>query len=140
MAVFRSHWVWFFAVLTVVSGFDYWDHISRPGSPFSEAPGAWFAFTLACHSSLCAVAYGLAAALKRLPIQPLIADTAGVGGAVAFHLLLTGPLWDGIFWTGDLHFNAGIVPMLAACFLYLLYRLAFGFFAHLLGNHPKSLP
>ena len=122
MTFVRSHWFWFFAVLTVVSGLDYWDHISRPDSSFQEAPGAWFGFTAASHVSLCVIAYALARLASKLSIPQLGADVAGVAIAVGSQLKITGPLWDTVFWDGNLRFDAVLLPVVAASAFYLLYR------------------
>ena len=109
----------------VVSAFDYWDHISRPGDSFGEAPVAWLAFTLAATVTLWIASIVSAKLLGRTGIPQLVADTLGMGLAIALHLLVTGPLWDRVFWTGQLYFDAVVMPVLVACALYLLFRGAF---------------
>lgn len=104
------------------------------------APGAWFGFTAASHASLCFIAYLSAKAIGRLPLPQLAADTIGVGIAIAMHLVAIGPLWDMVFWDGNLRFNAVIMPALAGSALYLFYRGVFAFIALLRRNPPKSLP
>ncbi|MEE4288608.1 MAG: hypothetical protein V2J14_04500 [Erythrobacter sp.] len=119
----RSHWFWFAAILTVASGLDYWDHISRPGSAFAQAPGAWFGFTFASTVSLWLAARATAWALERFARFPdLAAATLGVAHAVCVHLVLTGPLWGRVFWTGGLGFDGVAVPVLVAAGLYLAFR------------------
>ena len=137
MSLLRSHWFWFFAILTLVGGFDYYDHISRPGSSFAEAPGAWFGFTAGSHITLCVIAFVVAKAAGRLPVPSLVADTLGVGCAVAAHLLATGPFWDRLFWNGNLMFDNIAFPIAVGCVLYLFYRGIFAF-ASMLRFKPQS--
>ncbi|AWW73394.1 hypothetical protein CD351_03010 [Erythrobacter sp. KY5] len=132
-----SHWFWFFAILTVMSALDYWDHIARPGSSFAQAPWAWLGFTAASHVTLLGLAYGAARLLAKLPIPGFAADTIGVGLAIAAHLLVTGPMWDSLFWGGNLIFDNVTAPTVVASLVYIAYRLAF-LLAQRLATPPKS--
>jgi hypothetical protein len=140
----RSHWVWFFAFLTITSGLDYWDRISLPGSAFAQAPGAWFAFTAAAHLSFCVIAYGAACGARRAigpdRVPVLVPDTLGVGAAIAAHLMLTAPFWDRVFWQGTRTVDAVLVTVLVSCGLYVFYRVLFGYISHLRLHPPTSLP
>jgi hypothetical protein len=119
----RSHWFAFAAILMIVSGLDYWDHVSRPGSAFAQAPGAWFGFTFASTASLWLVAFATARALERFARLPeLPAATLGVAHAVCVHLVIAGPLWDSVFWTGGLRFHGVALPVLVAAAFYLAFR------------------
>lgn len=121
-----SHWVWLFVILLVWSAFDYWDHISRPGSVFAQAPIAWLGFTVASFLTLFAIARVAAWALGRFARLPeLPASTLGILLAVAVHLLIAGPLWDRVFWMGRLQFDAVLMPAFSAALLYLFYRAVF---------------
>lgn len=135
MQILRSHWFWFFAILTVLSGLDYWDHIARPGSRFEADKAAWFGFTAASHVTVCAIAYGIARAgaglSQRYSIPQIVIDTLGFAVAVAMHLLVTGPLWDKLFWFDELMFDGVLVPVLVAAAFYLFYRGIFAFLSML---------
>lgn len=132
-----SHWFWLFALVGVSTAFDYWDHVSREGSPFAAAPLAWLGFTLASTVTLCALAYGLAWLLGRLPVPQFAADTAGVALAIAAHLMLTGPLWARALWGEGMIFDAPGLPVLAGALTYLFYRGMF-LFARQLFRPPPS--
>ncbi|MEE4338811.1 hypothetical protein [Erythrobacter sp.] len=137
VSLLASHWFWLFALVGVSSLFDYWDHVSREGSPFAAAPLAWLGFTLASTVTLCALAWGLAWVLGKLPIPQLAADTAGVALAIAAHLMLTGPLWARTLWVEGVIFDAPGLPVLAGTLTYLFYRGLF-LFARQLFRPPPS--
>ena len=135
MDLARSHWAWLAATLTLWSAWDYYDHISRPGSPFEAAPGAWFGFTAASLASVLLVAWGVTWLLERARLPELVAATLGIVMAVFSHLTVIGPLWDALFWNGGLMFKAVLVPAVIAGVGYLVFR---GFFALMLrvGSEP----
>ncbi|QIQ87323.1 hypothetical protein [Erythrobacter sp.] len=136
-SLLASHWFWLFALVGVSTAFDYWDHVSREGSPFAAAPLAWFGFTLASTVTLCALARGLAWLLGKLPVPQLAADTAGVALAIAAHLMLTGPLWSRALWSGAVPFDPPGLPVLAGALTYLFYRGLFLFARQLLRPPPS---
>lgn len=125
-ALWRSHWFWFALLMTFVSTADYFDHILRPDAPFGDRPWDWLGFTAASHVSFLLAAYGLALALKRLPVPSLATDTAAIAVAVVIHLKLTGPFWTAVFWPeGTMHFDAIWLPMGIAALTYLIFRAMF---------------
>ena len=129
-----KHWKALAVLLGIASAFDYWDHVSRPGQAFAEAPIAWFGFTLASTATLLLAAFSTARLLGRTRVPQLVADTVGVAFAIAFHLLVAGPLWDRLFWTGKLYFDALALPVVAGTALYLLFRGAFAAVSRLFGT------
>ncbi|MFW5633711.1 MAG: hypothetical protein ACOCYR_02345, partial [Erythrobacter sp.] len=137
VSLLASHWFWLFALVAVSTAFDYWGDVSREGSAFAAAPLAWLGYTLASTATLCALAWGLAWLLGRLPIPQLAADTAGVALAIAAHLLLTGPLWASLLWDEAMTFDAPGLPVLAGALTYLFYRGLF-LFARQLFRPPPS--
>ncbi len=139
MRLSRSHWVWLAAILTVWSAWDYYEHISRPGSAFEQAPGAWFAFSLASLVSLLVIARATAWLIERFTsVTELPASTLGIMHGVAAHLVVTGPLWDRVFWDGGLIFNGVAIPVLIAVTLYLAFRALFALYSRVLGSQPPS--
>jgi hypothetical protein len=139
METLRSHWVWLAAILTVWSAWDYYEHISRPGSAFEQAPGAWFAFSFATLASVLVIARTTAWLIGRhTPLPELPAATIGIMVAVAAHLRITGPLWDRVLWDGGLIFNGVAIPVLIAATLYLVFRALFALYARVLGSQPPS--
>jgi hypothetical protein len=132
-----SHWFWLFALVGVSTAFDYWGHVSREDSAFAAAPFAWLGFTLASTVTLCALAWGLAWLLGKLPIPQLAADTAGVALAIAAHLMVTGPLWARALWGEGMIFDAPGLPVLAGALTYLFYRGLFLFARQLLRPPPS---
>lgn len=139
MNLARSHWAWLAATLMLWSVWDYYEHIARPGSPFEAAPGAWFGFTFASLTCLLVIARVTSWLIERFtPVPELPASTIGVLHAVAAHLVVTGPLWDRVFWDGGLRFNAVAVPAGVAALLYLAFRGAFALFARRLGVPPSN--
>ena len=108
-----------------MSAFDYYDHISRPGSAFAQAPALWLGFTAMSTASLIGIAYGAAQLGGRLAVPALATDTAGVALAVAAHLLITGPFWGRVLWEGNLVFDAVAMPVLVATIASLGFRLLF---------------
>lgn len=121
----RLHWKWLGAALLIVSALDFYDHVRRDGAPFAAAWPQWLGFTMASTLSLLAIAYAAALVLRRLKLPTIAADTVAFGLAVASHLIVTGPLWDRVFWTGQLRFDAVMLPTLMGMAFYLLYRLLF---------------
>lgn len=132
-----SHWFWLFALVGVSSLFEYWGDVSSEGTAFAAAPLAWFAYMGASTATLCALAWGLAWVLGKLPIPQLAADTAGVAVAIAAHLVLTGPLWARVLWADPITFDAPGLPVLAGALTYLFYRGLF-LFARQLFRPPPS--
>ncbi|MEQ8411876.1 MAG: hypothetical protein RIB52_10000 [Erythrobacter sp.] len=132
-----SHWFWLFVLVAISTALDYWDHVSREDSAFAAAPLVWLGYTLASAVTLCALAWGLAWLLGRLPVPQLAADTLAVALAIAAHLLLTGPLWAGLLWTDAITFDAPGLPVLAGALTYLFYRGLF-LFARQLFRPPPS--
>ena len=138
MPLIRSHWVWLTAILLTYSVWDWYEHISRPGSAFEQAPGAWFGFTAASVGGLLLIAWGVSQALQRAKLPELAASALGVAIAVAAHLTVTGPLWDAIFWDGGLRFDAVATPSAIAAGLYLAFRAVFALFERVTGAPPPS--
>ena len=138
MPLARSHWLWFALVLSAYSVWDWYDHISRPGSSFEEFPGAWFGFTFASTLGVWFVAWVSAKALERARLPEILAATIGVALAAAAHLIVLGPLWDRLFWDGLLMFDSVATPAAIAAGLYLGFRALFALFATVLGSPPSS--
>lgn len=132
----RSHWLWLVVLLTAVTAADYLDHVNRPGAPFNLQPMAWFAFTAASHVTLLCAAFGFAHLLRKLPISPLAADTFGLAGAVGLHVMVSGPLWNAVFWPeSQMTFDNPWLPMSGAAVAYVIYRGIFWLIVvRLLGN------
>ncbi|NQZ77328.1 MAG: hypothetical protein HRT61_14680 [Ekhidna sp.] len=133
-----SHWLWFFILLTIYSCYDYFEHITREDSIFSQEPGKWLLFTLFSHVTLLTISYGTSQLLGRWKILPeLVCSMVGVALACIAHLSFFGPLWDKLFWFDELYFNSIALPAGVAVLLYLIYRGLFYLIARLLKRRSR---
>lgn len=120
-----SHFHWFILSVLLVSYslYDYIEHISRDDI-FYEQPIRWALFSFASVFTMIMVAF-LSSLLMEKFLPELLASTVGASLAILIHLTVAGPLWDKLFWHGDLYFVNIMTPVLFGTGLYLLYRAVF---------------
>lgn len=113
------------ALVAVYSVYDYFEHITRPGSVFEEHPFYWLAFTLGVLFSLVLVCYptkyGLEKLLKR---KSLLIELGAVGVWFVSYVTFLGPLVDKLLWPfNELYFSFQSLPFAILMTVYLVARI-----------------
>ena len=92
----------FVALLMVYTVYDWYEHVSRPGSEFEARAVAWGAFSAASVGTIVAVMLGVHLVLCRfVPARfAVLTATIGLGVALQVHIFATGPLLEWLLWPG----------------------------------------
>ncbi len=123
---FLSHWFWFFVFLISYSVYDYFNHISRPGTLFETYPTDWFLFSFVSTLTVAFSIYFIANGLLVIRVPSIVAEIIAFTLSFLIHLGLTGPIWDYYFWPHEeLHFplDTSAIGVLVA--FYVAYRILF---------------
>lgn len=121
--------------------YDFYDHVSRVGSSFEENAFLWLLFSLASLLTIIAVMFFVTQGLNRLfKGWNILKEVAGLIGAVFFHIQLSGPFYNRVFWGEEiLNFHFKLVPVLLLCGIYLFLRMViFNGIRHLIKSRSRS--
>lgn len=121
----KSPIAWFYIILVGYSIYDYLDHISRSASIFSAHPGSWFLFSFFSLLTLLGVFYIVNYLLDKLFRKHWLAfELLGLFLAISCHILLSGPLFDLLFWPyGQLNFRFRFGPVFVLLSIYFIFRM-----------------
>lgn len=122
---FRSYWFWFYSALVVLSGFDYFNHISFTQSKFSQHKLDWFFFTIASTLTICfAVYFFNHLFLKIYKKTNIVFESIAISLSIIVHVLLSGPIFNKfLFQYTILHFYFNVITLIVALMLFYLIRL-----------------
>lgn len=106
--------------------YDIYDHISRPESTFEANPIMWTLFSFFSLATLVVVMFLVAYFLNKVVKgYAVVKELIGLFFAVSFHILVSGPLYNSIFWSEDrLYFQFNLPAILILCVIYLFFRIA----------------
>lgn len=109
----------------IYSVYDYYEHISRPGSTFEELPLYWLVFNVAVIGTLILLVIGFKKALERIfGIKNLIWEVAALGLWLVLYIHALGPLLNQVFWPFDqLYFSFNFGPISIILMAYFSLRL-----------------
>lgn len=112
--------------LLLYTFYDIYEHISRPGSTFEANPVMWFVFSLVSFITLMGLMFLVTRLLDRLfNGYQVMKEVLGLFTAVSFHILISGPIYNQLFWPADqLLFYFNISAILILCGMYLFFRIA----------------
>ena len=116
-----TYWRGALLLLVVYTCYDYYEHVSRSDDIFKDDWLNWALFTIMSTCSVILIVYFSSHLLKKI-IPEIIASSLGIALAVFAHVSLTGPIWDKLFWNGNLNFSNFLTPTAAITIIYLLYR------------------
>ncbi|MBL7473074.1 hypothetical protein [Robertkochia sediminum] len=112
--------------LLLYTFYDIYDHISRPGSTFVANPVMWIVFSLVSLITIIVLMF-LVSRLLDLVFNgyQVVKEVLGLFVAISFHILISGPVYNALFWPADqLMFSFNIPAILMLCGIYFFFRIA----------------
>lgn len=113
--------------------YDYYEHVSRPNDVFRDDMVNWALFTIMSVTCVILISYFTSQILQKF-IPEIVASSLGVALAIFSHAAFLGPLWDQVFWMGDLYFPRKLMPTALFTGFYLIYRLVYYLFYKLVAS------
>ncbi len=112
-------------IVVAYSIYDYFEHITRPGSTFGDHPWYWLAFSVSAVSSLILAVLLVKYIVQKLfKIKNLIIEVMAIGLWMAIYIAFLGPLINSVFWPFDeLIFRFSFGPFMIILIGYFIVRV-----------------